>query len=157
MPASTMSAIRLARTGDLPAIEEIVHSAYARYVPLIGQKPGPMLDDYAALIQGRHVYVLSDGHELAGIIVLVVEGQAMLLDNVAVHPRFQGRGLGRALMAFAENVSREKGLSAIRLYTNEAMTENIGLYRALGFVETHRGEEKGFRRVYMTKPLDAPS
>jgi len=150
-----MPAIRLARPEDRPAIEEIVGSAYARYVPLIGQKPGPMLDDYAALIDGRHVYVLSDEQGPAGILVLIVEEEAMLLDNVAVHPRAQGRGHGRALVALAERSAREKGLNAIRLYTNEAMTENIALYEALGFVETHRAEEKGFRRVYMTKPLDA--
>ncbi len=48
----------------------------------------------------------------------------------------------------------ERGFKAIRLYTNEAMTENIRLYERLGFAETHRAQEKGFRRVYMTKPLD---
>jgi hypothetical protein len=38
----------------------------------------------------------------------------------------------------------------------QAMTENIAFYERLGFVETHRAEEKGFKRVYMTKSLDAP-
>lgn len=133
-----------------------MHLAYARYVPLIGQKPGPMLDDYAALIERECVYVVSDEQGPAGILVLVPEEETMLLDNVAVHPRVQGRGHGKALIAFAESAAREKRLSAIRLYTNEAMTENITLYRRLGFVETHRAEEKGFRRVYMTKRLDGP-
>jgi ribosomal protein S18 acetylase RimI-like enzyme len=151
-----MVTIRLARLGDLPAVEEIVQAAYARYVPLIGRKPGPMLDDYAALIEGRHVHLLSDEDGPAGLLVLVAEEQAMLLDNVAVHPRAQGRGHGRALVAFAETAARKQGLGALRLYTNEAMLENIALYGRLGFVETHRGKENGFRRVYMTKLLDAP-
>jgi hypothetical protein len=33
------------------------------------------------------------------------------------------------------------------------MTENLALYCRLGFVETHRGEEIGLNRVYMTKAL----
>jgi hypothetical protein len=33
------------------------------------------------------------------------------------------------------------------------MTENLALYSRLGYVETHRGEEKGFPRVYMAKRL----
>jgi hypothetical protein len=37
------------------------------------------------------------------------------------------------------------------------MTENVALYGRLGFVETHRREEQGFRRVYMAKLLDMPS
>ena len=31
------------------------------------------------------------------------------------------------------------------------MTENIALYRRLGFVETGRGREAGYDRVFMTK------
>jgi hypothetical protein len=33
------------------------------------------------------------------------------------------------------------------------MTENLALYSRLGYVETHRGEEKGYSRVYMEKRL----
>ena len=142
---------------DLAAVEAIVRSAYAPYVLLIGREPGPMLDDYAALIGQGHVYVLFDEGGISGIIVLIPEERAMLLDNVAVRPDAQGRGHGRTLIGFAERMARERGLGAIRLYTNEAMTENVALYGRMGFVETHRAEERGFRRVYMTKRLDAPS
>ena len=149
--------IRPAGPRDLAAVEAIVRSAYAPYVPLIGREPGPMLDDYAALIGQGYVYVLSDERGISAILVLVPEEHAMLLDNVAVRPDAQGRGHGRALIGFAERMARERGLGAIRLYTNEAMTENVALYGRMGFVETHRAEEHGFRRVYMTKRLDAPS
>ncbi|ANY77645.1 GNAT family acetyltransferase [Microvirga ossetica] len=148
-----MQNIRLAYARDLPAVEAIVRAAYSRYIPLVGQKPGPMLDDYSALISERRVHVLVAENEVVGILVLLPDDGAMLLDNVAVHPDRHGRGYGRALIAFAERVARERGFKAIRLYTNEAMIENVGLYERLGFVETHRGEEKGFRRVYMTKAL----
>jgi ribosomal protein S18 acetylase RimI-like enzyme len=149
--------IRSAGPDDLAAVEAIVRSACAPYVPLIGREPGPMLDDYAALIGQGHVYVLSDEGGISGIIVLIPEERAMLLDNVAVRPDAQGRGHGRTLIGFAERMARERGPGAIRLYTNEAMTENAALYRRLGFVETHRAEERGFQRIYMTKRLDAPS
>jgi hypothetical protein len=33
------------------------------------------------------------------------------------------------------------------------MTENIGLYQRIGYVETRRVTEKGYDRVYMTKQL----
>jgi RimJ/RimL family protein N-acetyltransferase len=33
------------------------------------------------------------------------------------------------------------------------MTENLALYRRLGFRETGRVREKGYDRVYMTKVL----
>lgn len=46
------------------------------------------------------------------------------------------------------------GHSCVRLYTNQAMTENIALYGRHGYVETHRAVEHGLHRVYMSKSLD---
>ena len=39
-------------------MEAIVQAAYAPYVPRIGRKPGPMLDDYGARIRAKQVHVL---------------------------------------------------------------------------------------------------
>lgn len=78
-----------------------------------------------------------------------------MLDNVAVAPEAQGRGLGRELLAFAEQRASDAGFREIRLYTNEAMTKNIDLYERFGYVETHRAVERGLRLVYMLKGLDS--
>ena len=147
--------IRKAGAADAPAIRDVVHAAYGHYVTRIGKPPGPMLDDYGARVAADQVWVLLDsGGTIAGILVLddTPEG-AMLLDNVAVVPVAQGKGLGRALIAFAEAEARRRGSHAIRLYTHVLMTENLALYRRLGFMETARVTEKGFERVYMEKPL----
>jgi len=37
------------------------------------------------------------------------------------------------------------------------MTENINLYKNLGFVETERKQEQGYERVYMRKLLPGKS
>lgn len=111
-----------------------------------------MLDDYASLIGQGLVHVLDDGGVI-GVVVLVPEPEAMLLDNVAVDPAAQGKGYGRLLLTFAEQEARRQGFGVIRLYTNVLMTENLALYPRLGYVETHRGEEKGYSRVYMEKRL----
>src|SRR5271169_4958261 len=86
--------IRRAHMGDRPAIEEIVVSAYALYVPRIGREPGPMLDDYAALIAANRVHVLDDSDVIHGILVLIPGEDSMLLDNVAFRPDSQGLGFG---------------------------------------------------------------
>ncbi len=46
------------------------------------------------------------------------------------------------------------GLPEVSLYTNEAMVENLRLYPRLGFVETGRRVEDGYRRVFFRKSLD---
>jgi len=145
--------VRLARPEDRPAVEAIVQAAYAPYVPRIGREPGPMLDDYAARIRARQVHVLEREGVIQGILVLIPQERSMLLDNIAVSPGAQGEGHGRTLLRFAEQAAIDAGYESIRLYTNEAMVENIALYSRIGFVETHRIEEKGLRRIYMLKPL----
>ena len=145
--------LRLAVRDDVHAVEEVVRAAYDRYVVRIGRKPGPMLDDYSALIEAGVVHVVEQAGVVLGVLVLIPEKDAMLLDNVAVAPAAQGLGLGRAMLEFAERCAIDMGYHSIRLYTNEAMRENIQLYSRIGYAETHRAEEKGLRRVYMIKPI----
>jgi ribosomal protein S18 acetylase RimI-like enzyme len=112
-----------------------------------------MSDDYGSLIEAGRVHVVERDNAVQGILVLIPESDAMLLDNVAVDPRSQRSGLGRMMLEYAEQAARAAGYQAIKLYTNEAMTENISLYSRIGYAETHRAEEKGLKRVYMVKPL----
>src|SRR5207248_3702868 len=116
--------------------------------------PGPMLDDYAALIAAGAVSVLEEADGvIAALIVLLPRPDHLLLDNIAVRPDRQGRGLGRRLVDFAESEARRLGYAELRLYTHATMTENIALYKRLGFEETGRGEQAGYDRVFMAKRL----
>ncbi|MCY1545446.1 hypothetical protein D9M68_813890 [compost metagenome] len=58
-------------------------------------------------------------------------------------------------MRFCEDFAHRTRCQAIRLYTHELMTENIGIYRKLGYQETHRATENGFARVFMRKAIGA--
>ncbi|SNT60020.1 Acetyltransferase (GNAT) family protein [Actinomadura meyerae] len=149
--------IRLATRDDRPRIEEIVEAAYAPWAEVIGARPLPMDADYAALIAAGQVFVTGgdQGREdTDGLIVLVPEDGALLIENVAVAPARHGQGVGRALLAFAEERARALGLPRLRLYTNELMTANIALYERLGYRETTRKDVGGRSIVHMAKTLD---
>jgi GNAT superfamily N-acetyltransferase len=146
--------IRPASPADRAEIETIVSEAYAVYIDRIGKPPGPMLDDYGALIAAGAASVLEDGDgSIAAILVLLPKPDHLLLDNIAVRRDRQGQGLGRRLIAFAETEAWRLGHRELRLYTHEKMTENIALYTRLGFGETGRGRNDGYDRVFMTKRL----
>jgi ribosomal protein S18 acetylase RimI-like enzyme len=110
-------------------------------------------DDYRRQIEAGNVWVLLQDDQLVGLVVLVLQRDHMLLDNVAVAPERQGRKLGRALIGFAEAKARECGYNEIHPYTNELMHQNLALYKRLGYQETARRLDSGFRRVFMTKTL----
>lgn len=143
--------IRPAVPADRRAVEEVVEAAYGPWAEVIGVRPLPMTADYAALIAAGRVHVTAPA--LDALIVLVPEPDALYVDNVAVAPAAQGRGLGRALLAFAEDEARAAGLPALRLITNEKMTGNIALYGRLGYAETGREDIGGRNVVHMRKPL----
>lgn len=145
--------IRKAMREERAHVETIVGEAYARYTERIGKPAGPVFADYAQLIDEGRVWVLAEAGAVLGILVLVLGPEGALLDNVAVAPTAQGRGLGRALIGHAELTAKASGFEAITLYTNAVMTENIAKYARLGYVETHRASEDGYDRVYMRKPL----
>ena len=147
--------LRPAARGDVPVVETVVRAAYLHYVARIGREPAPMLVDYAALIDRGLVHVIERDGRVQGVLVLIPQARSLLLDNVAVAPAAQGQGLGHRLLEFAERVAVASGYGSIELYTNEAMTENIRLYSRIGYVETHRAEEHGLRRVYMAKALSS--
>jgi ribosomal protein S18 acetylase RimI-like enzyme len=130
-----------------------VDAAYGHYVERIGLKPGPMNDDYADVIRDRNVTVAEDAGEIIGVVVTGPAEEGFLLDNVAVHPGHQGRGLGKALLDHAEAEAHDAGADSIYLYTHEQMTENQAIYTRLGYVEYERRAQHGFARVFMRKPL----
>lgn len=140
-----------AQPADAAAATACVRDAYAEYVERIGREPAPMGADYAALTAEGAVWVIRERKAIVGVLVLRPSPPDLLLENVAVTPAHRGRGLGRALIAFAEAHARGSGLEAVTLYTNERMTENLLLYPALGFTETGRRVEDGFARVYFRK------
>ncbi len=134
-------------------VRDLVRASYARYVGRIGKQPAPMLEDYAALVRAGEVWVLAEGGEVLGVLVMRPAEDHMFVDNVAVAPGHQGRDLGRELVAFAEEKAAEHGMPEVRLYTNEKMHENLAVYARLGFEETGRGLDGGYRRVFMRKRL----
>ncbi|KAK6851895.1 acyl-CoA N-acyltransferase [Apiospora arundinis] len=79
---------------------------------------------------------------------------AIKVNNLVVDPDSQGKGYGRVLMGFAEELARNRGLEKLTLFTNVMMWENIGLYAKLGFSETGRRVEDGYERVYFEKRLE---
>jgi len=151
-PAGAATSIRPARPEEALLVADLVERTYAHYVPRIGRRPSPMDDDYEARVAAGELWVVHDG-ELAGNVLLRTQGDYLLVDNLAVDPSRQREGLGRALLDFAELEAARRGLAELRLYTNVAMTENITLYRRLGWDEDDRVTEGPYSRVYFRKAV----
>ena len=152
----TAPELRPATAADAAGIAECVRASYSPYVERIGKRPGPMLDDYDQVVRDHRAYVVDDGGEIVGALVLIDKEDGILLDNVAVLPSRQGEGIGRRLVEHAESEARRLGHRHLDLYTHQQMTENIAMYARSGYEEIDRRTERGFPRVYMRKRLSRP-
>jgi ribosomal protein S18 acetylase RimI-like enzyme len=155
-----MSVLRLAGPADAPSVRALTREAYAKWVAVTGREPLPMRVDYDEAVLKHRFDLLHEGDTLAALIETAREPEDrpdhLLIVNVAVAPAFQGRGLGRRLMAHAEKIAIEAGFAEVRLYTNSLMAENIALYRKLGY-RIDREQPFGTSiQVFMSKPVGTP-
>ncbi len=143
--------LRRATAADLPAIKAIIDAAYAKYLTRMDKRPAPMFRDYGPSVEDGTTWVA--GSPVMAVLTLYPREDHLLVENIAIHPDGQGRGLGRALMGFAEQEAARRGFTRMALVTHEAMTENQAIYGRLGYTEVDRRAEDGYRRIYMEKPL----
>lgn len=112
-----------------------------------------MLDDYEKRLADGAAFVAEIAGRIAGILVLLPPNDHLLPDNVAADKECQSRGIGRSLIAFAEEEEARRGDAEIRRYTHQTMVENVRMYAKVGYEETGRGKQAGDDRVFMRKTV----
>ena len=143
--------LRRATIEDTAKVTALVNAAYRHYIERIGMLPRPMTDDYAEVIRNSRVTIAEGVQTILGVIVMMVTDEGFLIDNVAVDPAYRGKGVGKALLTFAEAEARRAGFDSLYLYTHEKMIENLALYARIGYVEYDRRSQGDFSLVYMRK------
>jgi GNAT superfamily N-acetyltransferase len=61
-----------------------------------------------------------------------IDSKTLRLRQMAVYNNLQGKGIGRALMIFAENIARDMGYEILMMH---ARVTAIGFYTKLGYVK----------------------
>ena len=69
--------------------------------------------------------------DILGCCMLVEENpQTVRLRQMAVLNDLQGKGIGRALMSFAENIARDRGYKILSMHSRK---NSIGFYEKMGY------------------------
>lgn len=138
---------------DADLIRAFVRATFAKWVPIMGREPLPMTADYDEALQTNHFVLAYAGDALAGVLETVAEEDHLWVETVAVRSDLQGQGLGQILMAKAEDEARAKGLGAVRLLTNAALTSNLAFYRANGYATDKTEPFRGGFVVWFSKQV----
>ena len=90
--------------------------------------------------------------KMLGCCMLIMEAPASVrLRQMAVLNNLQGKGIGRALMQFAENIARDRGFQKITMHARKTA---VGFYEKLGYqVSGQEFEEVTIPHYIMEKQL----
>ncbi|TDF91846.1 GNAT family N-acetyltransferase [Paenibacillus piri] len=73
----------------------------------------------------------------SGFIALRPEKKTMFIDMLAVHPRFQGKGIGTRLLEHAERVALQAGYEDVSLWVDESNRSAQQFYVAKQYEPFH--------------------
>ena len=80
--------------------------------------------------QNLHIAAYEDDQMLGCCMLVEEEPQTVRLRQMAVLNDLQGKGIGRALMNFAENIARDRGYKIVRMH---ARNNSVGFYEKVGY------------------------
>jgi len=141
--------IRKAGPQDLDAVTELYGAvcddlADKPYNPGWRRDGFPCRENAEEYLAADGLYLARAGGRLAGTVGLTESPSAeenrpggdgiLYLHVVAVHPDWQRRGVGSALLGFAAGEAAERGAKALRLYVWEGNGPAVQAYEKYGFV-----------------------
>lgn len=105
---------------------------------------GPVRDaaEHLRTMRDGVTFIADAGGALAGFaMVEPLDGESHLIE-IDVDPAHQGKGLGKQLVAAAENWARQKGFDGLTLTTYRDVAWNAPYYAGLGFAVIEPGPER---------------
>lgn len=101
------------------------------------------------------VFLVASLHgEVVGCVGIRTDrGQPAEIKRMWVASRVRGLGLGRRLLAAAEEEARRAGAATVRLETNRALGEAIQMYRSSGYQEVSAFNDEPYAHHWLEKTL----
>ena len=127
-------ALRLGVSADIPALVRLINAAFVVEQFVF---EGDRIDagETRAFMESGRFLVAEDAAGFVGCVYLEIRDGRGYLGLLAVDPARQGTGLGRKLVAAAEEYFRASGCSAVDLRVISQRTPLPPFYRRLGYEE----------------------
>jgi DNA-binding MarR family transcriptional regulator len=139
-----------------PAARDVVGRYFAEIGRRFGFDPSGVTEQDALLLvppTGVFVVALSDGEPVACGGLLALAPHVGELKRMWVHDDWRGAGLGSRLLRHLEDQARELGHDTVRLDTNAALAEAIGMYERAGYRAIGRYNDNPWATHFFEKRL----
>jgi len=138
--------VRKAKEGDLKEVAEILMTESVKKPYNEKFTPGSAKKDVLEFFENS-LYVAIDGEKIIGFIashIVNSDKTKAYIDELWIRSEHQGKGAGKILVKFVEEMYKKKGLSKIRL-TTKKNARSYGFYKKLKY--------KNAELVYIEKRL----
>lgn len=152
---------------DIPALVTLINSAYR------GETSKKGWTTEAHLLEGKRtdeqemteiledpkntILKFTENDTIIGSVLLVEKGHQLYLGMLTVSPELQNSGIGKKLLAEAENHAKSLGLSSIIMTVISVREELIAWYKRHGYVDIGKREafpESGIHITVSEEPLE---
>jgi len=136
--------LRVTRSADIDSVTVLAHEIWNKhFVPIVGQEQvdymlrkfqsAPAIARQTA--NGYEYYIVMDNGHKVGYFAVVPSpsGSSAQLSKIYVKQEQQGRGLGKAIVAFVEQRCIEMGIRELWLTVNRHNADTIAFYGHMGF------------------------
>lgn len=101
-------------------------------------------------------FIAMEDGKMLGCVFCKAEPESLYIGKFAISPAAQGKGIGKLLLAAAEEEARALALPALRLETRIELADNHAIFGKWGFVKTREYAHPGYDRptsIEMRKTL----
>jgi ribosomal protein S18 acetylase RimI-like enzyme len=152
---------------DIPALTTLINSAYR------GESSKKGWTTEAHLLEGKRtdepemteifldpkntILKFTENDKIIGSVLLVEKEHQLYLGMLTVSPELQNSGIGKKLLAEAENHAKMLGLSSIIMTVISVRDELVAWYKRRGYVDTGEREafpESGIHVTVSNEPLE---
>ena len=144
--------ITKATLADIPALNTLINSAYRGETSKKGWTTEAHLLEGKRTTEEELTEILHDSkntflkftenNQIIGSVLLVEKGTQLYLGMLTVSPELQNSGIGKKMLAEAENQAKALGLSSIIMTVISVREELIAWYKRNGYTDT--GEREAF-------------
>lgn len=164
---SQQNMITKATIEDIPALTTLINSAYR------GETSKKGWTTEAHLLEGKRtdeqemteifldpkntILKFTENDKIIGSVLLVEKENQLYLGMLTVSPELQNSGIGKKLLAAAENQAKSLGLSSIIMTVISVREELVAWYKRHGYVDTGKREafpESEIHTTVSAEPLE---
>ena len=114
-------------------------------------------------VEGELVYVFEENEKVVAYVLIEVQPDAIELDNIDVTRSMQGKGIGKSLVRFVEDLARERSKKYVTLGTSRNQKtgrpwRSYGFWLNMGYsedgeIQTDEGQRNGFTEIRFRKSI----